>query len=109
MILGAPAEAAPIIELGIPGVWSEREYKRFYPQAEVTCHLVGFAGDDDVGQEGLEYLFDARLAGENGSKRVLRDERGRFLADVEQIRPARAGRAIRASIRASRSSLLRSF
>ncbi|HEY5666956.1 MAG TPA: penicillin-binding protein 2 [Gammaproteobacteria bacterium] len=94
----APAEAAPIIELGIPGVWSEREYKRFYPQAEVTCHLVGFAGDDDVGQEGLEYLFDARLAGENGSKRVLRDERGRFLADVEQIRPARAGRDIRASI-----------
>jgi len=94
----APADAAKVMELAIPGVWSEREYKRFYPQAEVTCHLVGFAGDEDVGQEGLEYLFDARLAGQHGSKRVLQDERGRFIADVEQIRPARAGRDIRASI-----------
>jgi cell division protein FtsI (penicillin-binding protein 3) len=94
----APADAVKVVELGIPGVWSEREYKRFYPQAEVTCHLVGFAGGDDVGQEGLEYLFDARLAGQRGSKRVLQDERGRFIADVEQIKPARAGRDIRASI-----------
>jgi cell division protein FtsI (penicillin-binding protein 3) len=94
----APADAARVVELGIAGVWSEREYKRFYPQAEVTCHLVGFAGDEDIGQEGLEYLFDARLAGQRGSKRVLQDERGRFLADVEQIKPARAGRDIRSSI-----------
>lgn len=94
----APADAASIIELDIPGVWSEREYRRFYPQVEITCHLVGFAGDEDVGQEGLELLYDARLAGQNGSKRVRRDERGRFIADVEQIRPVRAGSDIRASI-----------
>ena len=93
-----PDEASRVMDLGITGVWTEREYRRFYPHAEVTCHLLGFAGGDDIGQEGLEYLFDARLAGQQGSKRVLHDERGRIIADVEQIRPAHAGRDIRASI-----------
>jgi cell division protein FtsI (penicillin-binding protein 3) len=93
-----PAEAEAILTLGIEGVSTRREYKRFYPQHEVTCHLIGFAGDEDIGQEGLEYAFDARLAGEPGSKLVQRDRRGRFIADVEEIRAPHPGRDIRTSI-----------
>jgi len=93
----APADAAKVIQLGIQGVWSERKYKRFYPHAEVTCHILGFTGEDDVGQEGLELLYDYDLAGDPGSKRVQRDERGRLLADVEQIKAPRPGRDIRLS------------
>ena len=94
----APADAAKVIKLGIQGVWSEREYKRFYPHAEVTCHILGFTGEDDAGQEGLELLYDYELAGNPGSKRVQRDERGRLLADVEQIKAPRPGRDIRLSL-----------
>jgi cell division protein FtsI (penicillin-binding protein 3) len=94
----APADAEAVLELGIPGVSTRREYKRFYPTHEVTCHLVGFTGDEDIGQEGLEYAFDARLAAEPGSKRVQRDERGRIIADVEEIKAPRPGRDIRTSI-----------
>jgi cell division protein FtsI (penicillin-binding protein 3) len=94
----APTDAAAVVDLGISGVTSERQYQRFYPHHEVTCHLLGFTGTDDVGQEGLELLFDYDLAGVPGSKRVRQDERGRILADIEQIKAPRPGSDIRLSL-----------
>jgi len=94
----APAHAAKVLELGIEGVWAEREYGRFNPAHEVTCHLVGFTDIDDIGQEGLEAVYDHRLAGRPGLKLVQRDEKGRVIADVEQTQQARPGRDLRSSI-----------
>jgi cell division protein FtsI (penicillin-binding protein 3) len=94
----APAEAAKVIDLGILGVSSERQYRRFYPHHEVTCHLLGFTSGDDAGQEGLELLYDYDLAGVAGSKRVQHDERGRILADIEQIKAPRPGSNLRLSL-----------
>src|SRR5262249_55271130 len=48
-----PAEAAEIKALGIPGVYTSREYRRYYPAGEVSGHLLGFTNVDDAGQEGL--------------------------------------------------------
>lgn len=93
-----PAEAARVLELGFEGVGIEREYKRFSPNHEVACHLVGITNTDDVGIEGLELVFDPLLAGEPGEKTVQRDERGRVIGDIAQIRPARPGRDLRTSI-----------
>jgi cell division protein FtsI (penicillin-binding protein 3) len=93
-----PSVASDVISLGIEGVGRRREYARFYPKHEVTCHLVGLASIDDVGQEGLEYVFDYRLAAESGEKRVRKDLRGRVIADVEQVRAARPGQDVYASI-----------
>ena len=87
-----PAEAAQIKALGIPGVYSSREYRRYYPAGEVTGHLLGFTNVDDAGQEGLELAFDHWLAGENGAKRVIQDRYGRIVQNVESIRPARPGK-----------------
>jgi cell division protein FtsI (penicillin-binding protein 3) len=87
-----PAEAEAIKALGIPGVYTSREYRRYYPAGEVTGHLIGFTNIDDAGQEGLELAFDHWLAGEDGAKRVIQDRYGRIVQDVESIRPARAGR-----------------
>ncbi len=86
-----PAEAAAIKALGIPGVYTLREYRRYYPAGEVTGHLLGFTNVDDVGQEGLELAFDHWLAGEDGAKRVIQDRHGRIVEDVESIRPAAPG------------------
>ncbi|MBV8495714.1 MAG: penicillin-binding protein 2, partial [Gammaproteobacteria bacterium] len=87
-----PAEAARIKALGIPGVYTSREYRRYYPAGEVTAHLLGFTNIDDAGQEGLELAFDHWLAGEDGAKRVIQDRYGRIVQNVESIRPAREGR-----------------
>ncbi|HEV2284870.1 MAG TPA: penicillin-binding transpeptidase domain-containing protein [Steroidobacteraceae bacterium] len=93
-----PAEAAEIKALGIAGVYTSREYRRYYPAGEVTGHLLGFTNVDDAGQEGLELAFDHWLAGEAGAKRVIQDRYGRIVQDVESIRPARPGRDLVLSI-----------
>ena len=93
-----PAEAEQIKALDIPGVYTSREYRRYYPAGEVTGHLLGFTNVDDAGQEGLELAFDHWLAGENGAKRVIQDRYGRIVQNVESIRPPRPGRDLVLSI-----------
>jgi len=93
-----PTEAAAVKALGIPGVYTSREYRRYYPAGEVTGHLLGFTNVDDNGQEGLELAFDHWLAGESGAKRVIQDRYGRIVENVESIRPARPGRDLVLSI-----------
>jgi cell division protein FtsI (penicillin-binding protein 3) len=93
-----PADAARIAQQGIPGVRLLREYRRYYPAGEVTGHLIGFTDIDDRGQEGMELAFDHHLAGQAGSKRVLKDRLGRVVEDIESIDPPRPGRKMIASI-----------
>jgi cell division protein FtsI (penicillin-binding protein 3) len=93
-----PDQAAEVLRLGLPGVSSLREYRRYYPAGEVTGHLLGFTDVDDNGQEGLELAFDYWLEGENGSKRVVQDRLGHVIGDVELIKASRPGRTLRASI-----------
>ncbi|MFO1406470.1 MAG: penicillin-binding transpeptidase domain-containing protein [Steroidobacteraceae bacterium] len=93
-----PQDAARVKALGIPGVDTLREYRRYYPSGEVTGHLLGFTNVDDVGQEGLELAYDQWLGGEPGAKRVLRDSLGHTIEDIEQIRAPRPGQDLRTSI-----------
>jgi cell division protein FtsI (penicillin-binding protein 3) len=87
-----PSEALKIRQLGIPGVYLMREYRRYYPAGEVAGHVLGFTSVDDEGQEGLELAFDHWLAGEDGAKRVIQDRYGNIVQDVEEIRAMRPGR-----------------
>jgi len=93
-----PDHAARVLQLGLPGVGTLREYRRYYPSGEVTGHLLGFTNIDDQGQEGLELAFDYWLRGESGQKRVLRDRLGRIIEDVELIAAAKPGRELVSSI-----------
>jgi len=93
-----PSAAKRIDQLNMPGVHLQREYRRYYPAAEVTGHLIGFANVDDVGQEGVELAFDHRLAGYPGSKLVLKDRMGRIVEDIERIDAPEPGQDIATSI-----------
>jgi cell division protein FtsI (penicillin-binding protein 3) len=93
-----PADARKVRALGMQGVNLAREYRRYYPAGEVTGHLLGFTDVDDTGQEGTELAFDNWLGGENGSKRVIQDNEGNRVEDIESIRPVRPGRELRLSI-----------
>jgi cell division protein FtsI (penicillin-binding protein 3) len=93
-----PTDAAKVKALGIPGVDTLREYRRYYPAGEVTGHLLGFTNVDDVGQEGLELAYDQWLGGEPGAKRVMRDSLGRTIEDIERIKAPRPGQDLRTSI-----------
>ncbi|MEC9375869.1 MAG: penicillin-binding transpeptidase domain-containing protein [Pseudomonadota bacterium] len=93
-----PSDASKIKAQNISGVYLQREYRRYYPAAEVTGHLIGFANIDDVGQEALELAFDHRLAGKPGRKRVLKDMHGKIVEDIESIEASEPGQNISTSI-----------
>ena len=93
-----PEQAAKIVELGIPGVFLQREYRRYYPAGEVTAHLIGFTDVDDKGQEALELAFDSELTGKAGTRRVIKDRRGHIVEDVESIRTPQDGARVVLSI-----------
>ena len=94
----SPEKAAAALDLKLPGIDVQREYRRYYPAGEVAGHLVGFTNIDDVGQEGLELAFNHWLAGEPGAKRVLKDRLGRSVENVASIRPPHHGKDLRSSI-----------
>ena len=94
----SPAAADEVLDLGIPGVYSQREYRRFYPQGEALAHVLGFTNVDDRGQEGLELAFDEWLSGTPGAKRVIRDGQGRIIANVDLLRAPEPGKDLVLSI-----------
>jgi cell division protein FtsI (penicillin-binding protein 3) len=93
-----PHEATRIVELGISGVFLQREYRRYYPGGEVMAHLIGFTDIDERGQEALELAFDSTLTGKPGSRRVLKDRRGRIIEDIEDVREPQHGAKLTLSI-----------
>ena len=48
--------------LGIKGLNEQNEYRRYYPGGEMTAQIVGFTGDQDRGQEGIEFAQQAGSA-----------------------------------------------
>ncbi len=93
-----PDVADEITNLGIPGVYSQREFRRFYPHGEVLAHVLGFTNIDDKGQEGLELAFNEWLTGKEGSQRVIRDRRGRIVENVDLVEAAEPGKDLVLSI-----------
>jgi len=74
--------ADKIKALDLDGMDIRPEYKRFYPQGEVMTHMVGFTNVDDKGQESMELAQQANLVGKPGSRRVIKDGRGRIVEDI---------------------------
>jgi len=89
-----PDVAARVRSLGIAGVYIEREFRRYYPEAEVAAHVVGFTNIDGQGQEGVEFAYDEVLKGHSGAKEVIQDRLGRSVEDVQNVSSARPGRDV---------------
>ncbi|WP_339936207.1 penicillin-binding protein 2 [Undibacterium luofuense] len=90
--------AEKIMALGIPGIDTRKEYKRYYPEGEVMAHVVGFTNVEDIGQEGMELGAEKNLAGKNGSRRVIKDRLGRIVEDIRAIREPHNGKDLTLSI-----------
>ena len=86
-----PAAAQQILNLRTPGVYPQREYKRYYPAGEVAAQLLGVTNVDDIGQEGLELSYQPYLAGHPGQRRVIKDRRGRLVRELGVINEAQPG------------------
>lgn len=93
-----PDEAAAVTRLAIPGLSLTREYRRYYPMADLLGAVLGFTGMDDNGQEGLELGLQQQLAGRDGSQRVLIDRHGNVIEDVQSILAPKPGQDVQLSL-----------
>lgn len=80
-----------IKDLDIRGLHFINESKRFYPNNSLAAHVIGFAGIDNNGLEGLELMWDKELKGESGWSQVIRDARQRPLMIEKSYIPPRDG------------------
>ena len=93
-----PAVADAILKLGIDGVQTRKEYKRYYPEGAVATHVVGFTNIEDIGQESMELAHQDTLAGVPGNRRVIKDRLGHIVEDIRAIREPHDGKDLTLSI-----------
>ncbi len=93
-----PQQAEKLKQAGLSGVYLQREYRRYYPTAEVSSHVLGFTNIDDKGLEGIELAYEDWLAGQPGAKKVIKDQLNRIVEDVEAVRIPRPGQNVTLSI-----------
>ncbi len=94
----SPLEADAIKDLDIEGIYSIQEFKRYYPYANVTAHVVGFNNIDDNGAEGIEYIANKKLIGIDGKEQIARDRQGHVIKQMMNNTPAINGKNIQLSI-----------
>lgn len=93
-----PDLAERVLALKIPGISTQREFRRYYPAGDMMAHVLGYTGIDGKGQEGLELAREKMLAGRAGSRHVIKDRRGYIVEDVAAIEHPRDGQTLVLSI-----------
>jgi cell division protein FtsI (penicillin-binding protein 3) len=86
-----PSVARAVEELGAEGVRVMPEPARMYPRKTLLSHVLGFAGTDHIGLEGVERFYDRELRGEKGRLIYERDGAGKrlFPKGLEYVAPSR--------------------
>ncbi len=92
-----PLAAAKLEKLKLPGLGFYPEELRTYPQRRVASQVLGYAGMDNRGLEGLERSLDKVLSGRPGSQTVVKDSLGRAL-DVVSTQRETPGKNVRLTL-----------
>jgi stage V sporulation protein D (sporulation-specific penicillin-binding protein) len=71
-------------KMDLPGITFTEESKRYYPNENLLSHVLGFAGIDSQGLDGIELSYDKYLKGIPGMIEVERDAAGRSIPDGVQ-------------------------
>jgi cell division protein FtsI (penicillin-binding protein 3) len=72
-----PEQGRRLEQLSLGGVGVVMEGRRFYPKGPLLSHVLGFAGMDDRGLEGVELRYEQYLRGEKRTVVLQRDALGR--------------------------------
>jgi cell division protein FtsI (penicillin-binding protein 3) len=79
-----PEVAARVRALNMKGIYTQKEFERFYPDNEIAAQVLGYVGVDDNGLGGLEEKFDADLHGAPGEMYTAMDARRKVLGSTEK-------------------------
>jgi len=78
-----PETAKRVTELNLKGIYIQKEFKRFYPNADLAAHVLGYVGTDDDGLGGLEREFDDELHGTPGHMLTAVDAKRHVMGSEE--------------------------
>jgi len=81
-----PAEIARVKALNLKGIYTQKEFKRFYPNSQLAAQVLGYVGTDDNGLGGMERKFDRDLHGVPGRMLTALDAR-RHVLDSQEREP----------------------
>ena len=86
------ATAAKVKALGLAGVFSLQESKRFLPDGDLAAPMIGAVGTDNTGLSGLEQQYDKILSGRPGKLIEERDPTGSQIpGGLHEYQPAQRG------------------
>ncbi|MBM4122488.1 MAG: penicillin-binding protein 2 [Nitrospira sp.] len=94
-----PEQGRSLERLSLDGIGTVLEGRRFYPKGPLLAHVLGFAGMDGQGLEGIERRYESYLRGEKQLVVLQRDALGRtvFPKGLNEQAPA-AGHTIMLTI-----------
>jgi len=94
-----PEQGRSLERLSLDGIGTVLEGRRFYPKGPLLAHVLGFAGMDGQGLEGIERRYESYLRGEKQLVVLQRDALGRtvFPKGLNEQTPA-AGHTIMLTI-----------
>ena len=72
-----PEQGRRLEQLSMEGIGVVMEGRRFYPKGPLLSHVLGFAGMDGEGLEGVERRYESHLHGEKRVAILQRDALGR--------------------------------
>jgi cell division protein FtsI/penicillin-binding protein 2 len=75
-----------IKELELKGVLIMPESIRFYPEAEMASHILGFVNYESQGVYGIEGYYNDQLTGYKGRIEAEKDNKGRIINVESQVR-----------------------
>jgi cell division protein FtsI (penicillin-binding protein 3) len=81
----SPRENEQVRSLGLESVNFLKEHKRYYPNSKIAAQVIGFAGLDPQGLEGVELKYDSLILGQGGYLVTERDALGREIGSGEYV------------------------
>jgi cell division protein FtsI (penicillin-binding protein 3) len=85
--------------INVKGLYTDLWLERQYPMGPVAGQIIGFVGQEGIGFEGAERLYNAELKGTSGKLHYLRDSGLRPMhVDRNKFTAPKDGKTIRLSI-----------
>lgn len=80
-----PDQAQAVRQARLPGIYLVERPQRYYPHGQLAAHVLGIAGIDNQGLEGIEVAYDEVLRGVPGRDLAERDAGGRVIPHGERV------------------------
>lgn len=93
-----PALARRVKALHAPGINLRQVFKRYYPMGPAAAQVVGYANIDQVGQAGVERVFEHTLSGQPGKRVVVQNAAGQAIRPVKTLQHEVKGHNLRLSL-----------